>query len=232
MDSGLSNLGFWLASGLALFLLAQGFLIRVENDYLTEFERPGISLRNRWRSTILGGLGYLVLGWCSRESLPFTSLIFFGLATAGLIGIWRVDYQLLLIPDRFQILGLLSGLGFTATLLLSGEHVSVVFTEIGFGLFLVGVLWIMSAIYFRIRGTIGFGFGDIKLLAWLSLFVGKRMPDLVVTSVAIGLTMLIFNTARTSIKARALTLPGGQDAFAFGPAIVLGFFIEGIAHNG
>jgi hypothetical protein len=58
------------------------------------------------------------------------------------------------------------------------------------------------------------------------------MPDLVVTSVAISLTMLIFNTVRTSIKARALTLPGGQDAFAFGPAIVIGFFIEGIAHNG
>ena len=80
-------------------------------------------------------------------------------------------------------------------------------------------------VYQKIRGRIGIGLGDIKLLAWLSLFAGTNIVDVITYSVAIGICFLLLKSTWSSIRARKLTLPVASQAFAFGPAIVAGFAI-------
>lgn len=52
------------------------------------------------------------------------------------------------------------------------------------------------------------------------------MPDLILWSIALGLLQLVFSSLQKSLRERRLALPGAQDAFAFGPAIVGATILE------
>ena len=232
MDESLTPLLFWAAGSFLGYFALQVPILQVENEYLEHFQQPKKNWKDIWLSTVVGVVSFLVLGWLTRLRLPASTVPCVAMAAASLVGTWRVDRRLLLIPERYQLLGLVSGLLYTAALLVTGEHWISVFSEVGFGWLLVGLLWLLSHLYFRIRGTIGFGFGDVKLLAWLAFFNGKRMADVVLVAMALGISALALSATNRSLKARKLELPRGQDAFAFGPCIVLAVLIESLYYYG
>ncbi|MCX6124821.1 MAG: prepilin peptidase, partial [Proteobacteria bacterium] len=173
----------------------------------------------------------MIHAWQSQSRLTALALPSIGLAGASLRGIWRIDRQCLLIPDRLQALGCAAGLYYFGAFIATGEPWRDQSLELAIAFALVGLMWALSASYLRVRGAVGFGFGDIKLLGWLAFFVGKRMIDLILYSIVIGLVYLLVSTAVKSIKAKRIMLPGSQDAFAFGPAIVLAVIAEALLHD-
>jgi prepilin signal peptidase PulO-like enzyme (type II secretory pathway) len=228
----INSFAFWATLSCILYLISQIFILRVENEYLAHFEYPTKNWRDVWRSISIGAIALLGISSMAQARLPFYTIPCMAIAASSLVGTWRVDRRLLLIPERYQLLGLLGGLMYTGVLIGTGEDWQSVVMEACFGLLLVGLLWLLSYVYFRLRGTIGFGFGDVKLLAWLSFFIGKRMADIVLLSIAIGMTELLIASITRSIKSRKLELPSGKDVFAFGPSIVLAVVLESLYHYG
>ncbi len=218
--------------GLILYASIGFYVLKVENDYRREFELPIRTLRQIKWSLILGVVGMTIYHCMSNARIPITAAPFLWVAAASLVGVWRVDRVLLLIPDRYQLIGLLSGICYVLAMIQSGEEATDLLTEVGFALLLVGLLWLLSIAYEKLRGTVGFGFGDTKLLAWLALFVGKRMPNLIVIAVLIGILTMVAHVLKQGIKEKKWALPRGQDAFAFGPAIVVASFLEGLLFYG
>ena len=224
------NFALWLIAALVTAGAASIYTIRIENQYRQEFELEPVDLKASLPSLVMM-LGVIVMiAWESQSRLTAIALPAIGLAGASLRGIWRIDRQCLLIPDRLQALGCAAGLYYLGALIATGEPWRDQCLELGFAFALVALMWALSAVYLRMRGAVGFGFGDIKLLGWLSFFVGKRMIDLILYSIMIGLVYLLVSTAVKSIKAKKIMLPGSQDAFAFGPAIVLAVIAEALLH--
>ncbi len=232
MNSSIEIVSFGLG-GLLIYVLLTRFILRVENDFRRDFDLPEVTIRSGLLSLVLGATSlaclYLML-MVVHEKLPLASFLPICAAAQGLRGTWRVDRKLLVIPDRFQLLGLLSGMSYVLTLILTGEDWQELAANVGIGLALTGLLWLMSAIYFRLRGTVGFGFGDIKLLGWLALFLGHRIAPLVFIAVLVSIAELTFIFLKKSIASKKIILPSGPDTFAFGPSIVLGTMIEMIIH--
>lgn len=221
---------FLLANVIGLFLYVgiSFYALRIENDYQKLFSLPHKTFKDLLPALGIGLLAAFVYSYVSQERITAIAIPFMWSASASLRSIYTVDRKLLVIPDRLQMIGLLSSIGFVSALIYSGEDPRATFIEIGFGMAMVALMWILSIVYERLRGTIGFGFGDTKLLAWLALFVGKRMPNLVMLSVLIGLVFLAVHTIGAGLKAKKWALPKGQDAFAFGPAIVWAVLIDGV----
>ena len=230
MSVDVTQLVVWSLLSVAVYFACTLFANKVENDYRREFQKPEITWREALPSLFAGSGALMAMFWLARTRLPFATYLPLALAGASLRGVWRVDRLLLLIPDRFQILGAVAGICYVAVLAWSGED----FKELGFGvafaLLLVGLLWGMSALYYRMRGAIGFGFGDIKLLAWLSFFVERRMIDVILLSIVFGVTSLVLTALVQSLRTKKITLPGAQDTFAFGPFIVLAVIMEELCH--
>lgn len=218
--------------GLILYASISYYVFKIENDYRREFELPIRTLRQIKWSVILGAVGMTIYHCMSNTRIPITAMPFLWVAGASLVGVWRVDCVLLLIPDRYQLIGLVSGIFYVLAMIQSGEEATGLLMEVGFALFLVGLLWLLSIGYEKLRGTVGFGFGDTKLLGWLALFVGKRMPNLIVIAVLVGILTVVAHVIKQGIKEKKWALPRGQDAFAFGPAIVVASFIEGLFFYG
>lgn len=219
-----------LCLGVLLSFALEPWLIKVENTYRSDMDLPIITWRTRWPSLMTSSVMLILIGWLAKERLPEIALPTFGLVAASLRGVWRIDGATLLIPDRLHGLGSIAAILYVLALLVTGESWEALCFEIGFALSLVLLLWILSYLYFRIRGGVGFGFGDIKLLTWLSAFAGKRMPELIFIAIALGFVYLIYKTTKTSWSTRKLALPGAQEAFAFGPAIAIAVFIESFFH--
>jgi leader peptidase (prepilin peptidase)/N-methyltransferase len=76
--------------------------------------------------------------------------------------------------------------------------------------FLSGTLWVVGALYARLRGREGLGFGDVKLIAMMGAFLGfgKAFLALVAGSVAGSVVGLIFVIA-TRKDARTYEVPFG-----------------------
>jgi prepilin signal peptidase PulO-like enzyme (type II secretory pathway) len=216
-----------------MYVLLTGLVNKVENDFRRDFDLPEVTIRDGLLSLALGAtcLAFLyVMLMVVHEKLPLASFLPICAAAQALRGTWRVDRQLLVIPDRFQLLGLLSGASYVLILIFTGEDSQELAANVGIGLALTGLLWLMSAIYFRVRGKVGFGFGDVKLLGWLALFFGHRIAPIVFIAVLVNFTELIFIFLKKSITSKKLILPSGPDTFAFGPSIVLATVIEMIIH--
>lgn len=221
---------WWYIVAAIIFILMSWLSHRAENIYRVIFAQETISLRDSFISILFFFFSFVVVGWYSQSKIPHAALISIAAAAGILRGVYRVDRLFLVIPDRLQLAGLIAGISFVTILALSGEPREPLITETLFALGMVGLLWLLSYVYLKIRGTIGFGLGDVKLLGWLALFTGKRMSDLILIAIALGITQLMLTAAKFSFQERKLTLPKGQDAFAFGPAIVVAFFIEALLH--
>jgi hypothetical protein len=178
-------------------------------------------------------MSLVFLFWnASMARLPDEVIISYSIAGAVLRSIWIIDRACLLIPDRLQLLGLLSALSFLGIQLYFGAHWDEAFLEIGFAIGQVALLWLLSIAYFKVRKTIGFGLGDIKLLGWIAIFAGQRLTYVIVGAIGLGILTLAVVSIKNSIQNRRLTIPSGTDAFAFGPQIIAALVIDGILFNG
>ena len=94
------------------------------------------------------------------------------------------DFEERILPDEFTLGGTVVGLalawlvplpvslpGFFLPPDLNPRTVSVIEAAFG-GVFLAGVLWSIGAMYHRVRGREGLGFGDVKMVACIGAFLG------------------------------------------------------------
>lgn len=213
-------------SALALYTAIAKILFDAEKLYLQQFSLPLCSIRSIFLSYGMGFIGLFITAWLTRERFPAHHILFFAMAASSLVGVYRIDSATMIIPDRIHVIGFTAGIGHLISLILSGEEIQSIAVNMGIGIGLVGILWFLGFVYFRLRGVVGLGFGDIKLLGWLALFVGQRMSEVILFAVFCGLGLVAAKTIVKSFHLRKFVLPGGQDSFAFGPAIVLGVVLE------
>ena len=94
------------------------------------------------------------------------------------------DLEERILPDEFTLGGTLAGLvlawfipmppsllGFFLPPDVGVRMLSVIESAFG-GVFLAGVLWSIGALYQRVRGREGLGFGDVKMVACIGAFLG------------------------------------------------------------
>tara|TARA_B100001248_G_C27398844_1_gene468044 strand:- start:2334 stop:3110 length:777 start_codon:yes stop_codon:yes gene_type:complete len=168
---------------------------------------------------LLMAIGLLALYWRFGISpLGIEYAIFY----FGLITISFIDLELRIIPDVFSIGGIIIGLIGAA---LNPDRA---FLDALMGVLLGGgVFWLIAYAYYKLRGAMGLGGGDIKLLAWIGSVLGLSaiLPVIFISSLLgsfVGIFLMIKNRS------------GMATSLAFGPflslsAIMYLFFHEELA---
>lgn len=99
-------------------------------------------------------------------SLEFAAELGF---VAGSVALIFIDYDHQILPDRITLPGALLGLA------LAGPRDAITMGQAFGGAALgAGSLFLVSEIYFRVRGVEGLGFGDVKMMAMVGAYVGWR----------------------------------------------------------
>lgn len=157
---------------------------------------------------IVGAVVAATAFWCA----PLAQATLISLMALVLLAASIIDQRTQRLPDVLTLLVALLSLGLAA---LNGRMLEgLVAGAVTFAL-LEGV---RRSFLFR-RGQSGLGFGDVKLLAALALWLGLATPWAVIVAALIGLGVV------------ALTRPvGGR--IAFGPSIAAGAMILGLAIQG
>jgi len=102
---------------------------------------------------------------------------------ATLIVLFWTDLEERILPDELTLGGFAAGLIFAAFVPVYGAFGDLFFPGMGsIGrsflnagvavIFLAGLIWLMAILYARVRRREGLGFGDVKLLALLAVFLG------------------------------------------------------------
>jgi len=136
----------------------------------------------------------------------------FALIIAALAGIFVLDQEFQVIPDRLHLIGSAGVLWLLVATSLHGQNPQII-EKLIYGPGLAAVLYASSTIYEKIRKTSAMGFGDIKLFAWLGLGFGSDIVTIIFLSM---IAALIWNLPQIVLKKIAST-----EAFAFGPFIVI-----------
>lgn len=157
-----------------------------------------------------------------HSSLEITRLILWLIAGVGLAILFAYDQIWSLLPDKLNYIVI--GIGaISAVLVIIGSHdkISALLSLIGSMIILSGLYWI---IYMISRGA-WIGFGDIKLglalallladwrLAFIALFAANLIGSLIV------------------IPAMAMKKLTRNSHVPFGPLLIIGFLIAGLAGN-
>ncbi len=136
------------------------------------------------------------------------------LLAAALVAVAFIDFEHQIIPNEITVPGM--ALGFGLSLLAPPPF--WLDSLLGFALG-GGLMWAVSAGYERLRGAIGLGMGDVKLVAMLGAFLGLEA--------ALG-TMVLGSLAGLVHGVILIGLRGGgrQTRIPFGPALAA----AGLAH--
>jgi leader peptidase (prepilin peptidase)/N-methyltransferase len=166
--------------------------------------------RIAWRYPAVEFLTALCFAWfASRYGLtPETAK--YCIFAALLIGLIFSDLETLILPDEFNLGGLLIGLGFAPFVPVPDSTFALVsdiagyplgpraasLAEAAFGAALpAGTLWLLGWIFEKVRHKEGLGFGDVKMIAMVGAFLGLQgaLVTVIVGSLAgsiIGLTYI------------------------------------------
>lgn len=131
---------------------------------------------------------------------------------AALIAVIFIDIDHHIIPNSITLPGIALGLG----LALFAPQGRVGFRDALLGALVIGgLLWAVSAGYERLRGQIGLGMGDVKLMAMLGAFLGLQgaLGALLVGS----LVGLVYGGIMIAAKGT-----GRDTHIPYGPALALG----------
>ena len=159
---------------------------------------------------IVTPLAFLLAYWRhGLNSTFFMETIFFSL----LILITFTDLETYLIPDIYSIGGTLLGL------LLSGVNPIVTWRESLLGAIVGGtILFLISFVYFRLRGREGLGGGDVKLMVMIGAFTGYK-----------GVVVTMFVSAITGLMAGIIVMVRKKEGLStmipYGPFLALGAFV-------
>ena len=137
------------------------------------------------------------------------------LIMAALGGVFVLDREFQVIPDRLHILGSAGVLWLWIAAGLHGHDLRII-DKLIYGPGLAAVLYGSAILYEKLRKTSAMGLGDIKLFAWLGLAFGSDIVAIIFLSM-IG--ALIWNLPKLFLKKIEST-----QAFAFGPFIVAATF--------
>jgi prepilin signal peptidase PulO-like enzyme (type II secretory pathway) len=204
---------------IALFthVLVPRAIAKYHQGYFAEVTVPELSalkLAQYWLIQILWVVSFFYTSRVSVAMIPVYALL-----AASLHAVCRVDLLFHIIPDRFQITGLIS------TALLAGYLITtratpaaLVLITILSGLSLPLLLMLGNYLFTKLRSIDGLGFGDVKLLAWLSLISGIYTYRLILFAAVLSLVWMLPKLVNKKL--------GLQAGFAFGPYIVWGFVLE------
>ncbi len=174
-----------------------------------------ISLRYPLVEALVGGLAV----WLFRSrGVSVTTLYVFALTTALLVAS-AIDLEHRIIPDAISVPGLVLGLLIAALASWFGILWWVTFRQAVIGAVLGGgLLWAVGAVYERISGREGIGFGDVKLLALFGSYGG----------LAGVLVALFYGSLVGSVVGIGLMWFRGKNRrypIPFGPFLCLGFAV-------
>lgn len=165
---------------------------------------------------IVVGVGAYYLKLVSTH-LPPLSVPLLALMLVAAYGVFRADLSFKIIPDRFQVLGLLSAIGFMFSVHGFSQS-EIVAARLGLAAALTAALWLLTKIFERCRQTEGMGMGDIKLLGWFAIFLGAQVGVVIVVGSVLA---LVVHLPRRLLFRRPTDAP-----FAFAPFLVVAFLIE------
>lgn len=136
---------------------------------------------------------------------------------AVLIWISVVDIERFEIPDAASALLFLGGVGFVIF-----WPVTFVWDHVLGAVIWPLVFWLVGVVYLRWRGVHGLGFGDVKLMAGIALWVGYQGAILVVLAASLaGIAVLL--AYMFTQKGKMLEI--GKSAVAFGPFLCLSAWV-------
>lgn len=137
----------------------------------------------------------------------------------GLVLIWIsvVDIERFEIPDAASAVLFISG----GAYVLLWPDVPVLDHLLGAVIWPL-VFWLVGVVYLRWRGVHGLGFGDVKLMAGIALWVGFQGAVLVVLAASLaGIAVLLVYMLVQRGKMAGL----GKSAVAFGPFLCLSTWV-------
>ncbi len=223
------NPNCWFFMGTPLvFGSVAAFGLYTENVYRRHVEQDSIG----WRpllpsllSTFFIWIAYTLRNWQSVpiEIWPVTA----GVA-ALFCAIGRVDRLSHLILNRFQWLGW--GLGACFFFLRAGPW-RLRFADLLLDWLCVWALWGLGLLYQKMRGRIGLGLGDIKLLLWLSLLTQGSIAKTLIGSLLLGGLWLCLNILHDRWKKGVWQMPRIDEGFAFAPMLLAATFLDGMIHG-
>lgn len=159
------------------------------------------------------------LAWWAYGPTPlFVSRALFG---CGLILLFAVDLERHQLPNAVTLPGVAIGIGLS--FVTEPGWVAAVIGTVAGG----GILWIMSEVSHRLRGTAGVGMGDVKMLAMIGAFIGWKLMLVALMVALLSASMVSIGLMATRHGAAPRMLPFGTFlaaaaavAVAVGPALI------------
>ena len=145
--------------------------------------------------------------------LPFVSSLIYFIVLCSLFALAWIDHHTMEIPDKFHII--IAACGVLAFFF--GPAIGIKSHLIGIGVASVP-MFIFMVICLLTTGTEAFGFGDVKLMAAVGLFLGWQK-----TLVALFIGFIIGGIYGSILL--ATRKKSGKEYFAFGPALCIGIGI-------
>ena len=125
-----------------------------------------------------------------------------------------IDLRAYLLPDTLTLSGIV--LGVLGAWLNPERSVAAAIWGAGIGYL---VFWALSMIYYLIRGRLGLGGGDVKLLSMFGAFLGwQSLPSILLISSVLGGLYGLWSMRRSAT--------GWQTMIPFGPFLALGALIS------
>lgn len=173
---------------------------------------------------------------------PGAAAVKFSIFAAILITLFFADLEERILPDEFTIGGALAGIvlaafvpmnwGFVRLLLVSlrNERAISVAESIFSAAFSAGTLWIVGALYQKLRHREGLGLGDVKMIAMIGAFTGLQgaLLTLIVGSL-LGTVVGLCYIWMAGKDASTYELPFGT--FLSVAAFGVGFYLELALHT-
>lgn len=148
------------------------------------------------------------------QSATGLSLLVSAALAAALIALSAIDAKTFRLPDLLTLPLLAAGLALAA---LDGS--AVLGWHAASAMLGAALLWAVNALYRRLRGTDGLGFGDVKLFAGAGAWVGAEgLASVLLVACGAALALVIVWRMRDPNLA-------GSTAFPFGPFLAFGLWI-------
>lgn len=154
----------------------------------------------------------ILIAILTQGMLPLYAFPLSCILAISMIGIARVDFYYKLIPDRFQIGGLLAAVGLC--FLKAPQYNLTHYWALGIAV--PAMLFLLNQFYKWTRSIEPLGFGDLKLLFWMGLLLGPQ--NFTAITIALFSACLIMGSLILAKKWNP------KQPFPFGPFIVLGLF--------
>lgn len=209
-------------------LPALSFLLQRGRCRHCQYKIPGRHLIVELATAILFAGAWFLSGWQYRLVVAVILIPLFVVASV-------VDWRFQIIPDEVNAFGLLAGTGLSIawTLWYAYRHWStgdpwrilnspsaILWAFSGF-MVGAGSLWLFHLLGSAYAGTDAMGFGDVKLAAFVGLFLGPLG-----TLVFLAWGMLLGAAAGVIVKlVGGGRMQGGYTAFAFGPYLCAGALV-------